>query len=503
MYFKRFVLLIVLIILAAMVFSDTPDTIPPKYVWTSPKQFSILTTNTVRLSVDAQDNDNGSGIKNVVFYARYWTAEGRYTNRKLIGKVAAYPYEFIWNCSEIPDHDYSKINFYCDVVDNEGNVCSISEDTASELGPLVVLDRNSVLNETLLHSRWTKMKIVIDGNLSEWAPQDSIVFNNNDNTVTVYSAWNNNNVFFGIRIDDSSIISHFFENTEEYDKMPLEDIIEVYLDTNHDHYEIRGKSDISFLAAAGGKMYKRIAFIDSKRYNSQTYKDINCVATVNGTLNDESDTDRGYTIELAIPWDELDVAPGTTTSMGLEVWNNDKDYIDGNYFYAGWTSKSTPLNNPSEWGNIDFTGGSHFKRNAALLMFAMLVIIICFSVTTKLKHKHRNDAKIEKEYIRKAKKYIEENYSVETLSREDIAGAMGFTASYFGHLFKKETGLNVKDYLTLTRIEKAKTLLLTTDKTISEISYEVGFGSQSYFGRKFKEIEKVSPKEYRTKYIKQ
>ncbi len=502
MYYKRFVLLILLYIPADIVFSGTPDTISPKYVWTSPKQFSILTTDTVRLSVDAQDNENGSGIKNVVFYARYWTPEGRYTKRILIGEVAAFPYEFIWNCSEIPDQDYSKINFYCDVADNEGNVCSISEDTASELGPLVVLDRNPVLNETLLHSRWTKKKIIIDGNLSEWALQDSIVFFNNDNTVTVYSAWNNNDVFFGIRIDDSSIISHFFENTEEYEKMPLEDIIEVYLDTKHDHNEIRGKGDISFLAAAGGKMYKRIAFIDGKRYNSQIYKDVNCVVTVNGTLNNESNTDRGCTIELAIPWDELDAAPGTTTSMGLEVWNNDKDYVDGTYFYAGWTSKSTALNNPSEWGNIVFTGVSNFKRNTAVLVFLMLVIIISFSVT-KLKHKRINDVKIEKEHIRKAKKYIEENYSVETLSREDIVGVIGLTASYFGHLFKKETGLNVKDYLTLIRIKKAKTLLLTTDKTISEISYEVGFGSQSYFGRKFKEIEKVSPKEYRTKHIKQ
>ncbi|MFC1574050.1 helix-turn-helix domain-containing protein [Candidatus Latescibacterota bacterium] len=51
-------------------------------------------------------------------------------------------------------------------------------------------------------------------------------------------------------------------------------------------------------------------------------------------------------------------------------------------------------------------------------------------------------------------------------------------------------------------LEKQKILLLTTDNTITEIAYEVGFGSQSYFGKKFKETENISPNEFRHRHEK-
>ncbi|MBW2096979.1 MAG: helix-turn-helix transcriptional regulator, partial [Deltaproteobacteria bacterium] len=58
---------------------------------------------------------------------------------------------------------------------------------------------------------------------------------------------------------------------------------------------------------------------------------------------------------------------------------------------------------------------------------------------------------------------------------------------------KSETGINFTEYLIHFRIEKAKELLLNTSKNISEIAYEVGFNSQSYFGYLFKKCEKISP----------
>ena len=286
--------------------------------------------------------------------------------------------------------------------------------------------------------------------------------------------------------------------------MPLEDDVEIYIDADHNRNQIRDSADKSFLIAAGGLITKRTVNFDGKSYESQIESIYSGKIHVNGTLNDDSDTDLFYVIEFAISWEILGVKPGKTSSMGLEIWNNDKDYINGNYFYAGWTTKASVLNNTSEWGNV------YFIRSNNMLYISIVILIITiggatfFLLKKKLHKKPDTDSAfhVEKEYIRKAKIYTEEHYDNDTLSREELARFIGLTPSYFGQLFKKETCINFKDYLTAIRIEKAKNLLLTTDSTISEIAYEIGFGSQSYFGKKFEEIENISPNEFRHRHEK-
>jgi two-component system response regulator YesN len=80
-----------------------------------------------------------------------------------------------------------------------------------------------------------------------------------------------------------------------------------------------------------------------------------------------------------------------------------------------------------------------------------------------------------------------------------MAGYIGLDPSYFGKLFKKETGISFTDYLMNYRIEKAQALLRNTRKNISEICFSVGFNSQSYFGYVFKKKVNLSPKKYRLK----
>ena len=60
--------------------------------------------------------------------------------------------------------------------------------------------------------------------------------------------------------------------------------------------------------------------------------------------------------------------------------------------------------------------------------------------------------------ITEAKHYIQQHYQ-EALRLEDVSTAVGFNATYFSTLFKKETGQNFMDYLTELRISKAKELL--------------------------------------------
>jgi AraC-like DNA-binding protein len=68
---------------------------------------------------------------------------------------------------------------------------------------------------------------------------------------------------------------------------------------------------------------------------------------------------------------------------------------------------------------------------------------------------------------------------------------------YFCKQFKKITGLNFTEYVSRTRIEGAKNLLLNPNLRISEIAYEVGFRSLTHFNRVFRHIVGESPTTYR------
>ena len=74
----------------------------------------------------------------------------------------------------------------------------------------------------------------------------------------------------------------------------------------------------------------------------------------------------------------------------------------------------------------------------------------------------------------------------EDISLQSIAGEFHLNSSYISQLFKNELGMRYHDYLTKLRMDKAKTLLATTGKSISEIAGEVGFRDYRVFTKVFK-----------------
>ncbi len=100
--------------------------------------------------------------------------------------------------------------------------------------------------------------------------------------------------------------------------------------------------------------------------------------------------------------------------------------------------------------------------------------------------------------LKKAIAYIVEHYQQE-LFLEDVAKELNFSSSYLSKLFKKELGINFNKIVTKKRIEEAKKLLLKTEYSINEISFEVGYQEPNYFCRIFKQEEGITPLKYRQK----
>ncbi|MEG1753960.1 MAG: helix-turn-helix domain-containing protein [Christensenella sp.] len=98
--------------------------------------------------------------------------------------------------------------------------------------------------------------------------------------------------------------------------------------------------------------------------------------------------------------------------------------------------------------------------------------------------------------VEKVRNYIEENY-MKKISLNELANLAGFSVSYLSKIFKEETQKSISAYINHVRIENAKKLLRTTDISLVELAYVVGFEEQSYFTKVFKKLEGVSPGKYR------
>ena len=94
--------------------------------------------------------------------------------------------------------------------------------------------------------------------------------------------------------------------------------------------------------------------------------------------------------------------------------------------------------------------------------------------------------------------YLQENYS-EKITLDELAFIFRTNRSTLCKEFKNLTGTTIMEYLISKRIEQAKNLIITTDKTLTEIAEIEGFESIHYFTRIFKKKMGISPTEYRTK----
>lgn len=98
--------------------------------------------------------------------------------------------------------------------------------------------------------------------------------------------------------------------------------------------------------------------------------------------------------------------------------------------------------------------------------------------------------------VEQAKSYIDSHYC-DDISLDEVSREINISPYYFSRLFKEETGGNFIDYVTAIRMERAKELLSTTNKSMKEICSEVGYSDPNYFSRSFKKKVGVTPTEYK------
>ena len=99
----------------------------------------------------------------------------------------------------------------------------------------------------------------------------------------------------------------------------------------------------------------------------------------------------------------------------------------------------------------------------------------------------------------RAKKIIDENFANPMMGLYLVSEQLKVSNSYLSTTFKDTYGINIIPYLNKQRVERAKSLILSTDMNIKEIAHAVGYSSDINFIRVFKKLENCTPTTLRKK----
>jgi transcriptional regulator GlxA family with amidase domain len=107
------------------------------------------------------------------------------------------------------------------------------------------------------------------------------------------------------------------------------------------------------------------------------------------------------------------------------------------------------------------------------------------------------------DFLSKAKALVLEEISNEQFGVSELAEAMNMSRSSLLRKIKKQTGLSASQFIRNVRLEKAQELIVSTELTVSEITFEVGFSNTSYFIKCYREHFGHPPGEARKIYIEE
>jgi two-component system response regulator YesN len=122
------------------------------------------------------------------------------------------------------------------------------------------------------------------------------------------------------------------------------------------------------------------------------------------------------------------------------------------------------------------------------------VLLFCFSLVDGADQQKQEATT---DFIERGLQYMEQNYHRPQFALEEVAQAVGRSASYFSHLLSQRKGKTFRQLLTEIRLQQAKSLLRESTSGVQEIADQIGYTDPNYFSRVFKEGVGVSPRVYR------
>ncbi len=203
------------------------------------------------------------------------------------------------------------------------------------------------------------------------------------------------------------------------------------------------------------------------------------------------------------------LAPGQTHNLNLETTSKGMLInFDESLFHTFLVNSSSINDYPFFWKNgknskykleknsIIFDVLSRIRNNRKERKLIRLYLLELFHLVYNLTKSELDDTFISETIISKFEKLIDKNYHKEHYPKF-YAEKLFITPNYLNGICKKETSKTAGELIRERVILEIKRLLINSDLTISEIAYSLGFEDNSYFTKFFKQIEGITPTQFR------
>ena len=189
-----------------------------------------------------------------------------------------------------------------------------------------------------------------DGDSIEYGDDIAFTFSDSsgrgdrDNTSTVKALWDSEYLYIFIAVADTQL--NAYEN--QFDGRVWEDdVVEIFIDSENDRGEY-GQGDYRLAINLNKAL---LDGTDAWSDYSWNFNNLRFDVALDGTLNNNVDTDTGYTVEVRIPWSEIGVTVSSDTLIGFDIAVGDRDTEADGYQYSDWM-ELTSFKNVEGWGTV-------------------------------------------------------------------------------------------------------------------------------------------------------
>lgn len=198
---------------------------------------------------------------------------------------------------------------------------------------------------------YTRHPVIIDGELSEWSGASSIQImdemRRSENTVVIYSLWDDVNLYFAFDVKDADLAAE--QTEQDHARLYLDDMVEFLIDPRNDKDSCWTIDDVIYhINILGQKKDDRgtADCLTNPGWNGVAKYSVRLM----GSINNPGDADKGYIVEISIPWSEMEITPTAARLVGVNFGNGD----NGRLF--DWVDAS-PFRSPYAFGNLILSVG--------------------------------------------------------------------------------------------------------------------------------------------------
>lgn len=389
-------------------------------------------------------------------------------------------------------------------------------------------------------------QISVNGILSEWDAINEIkfyanaVYANDPNFASIKLQWDDDKLYIAFLVKDKKLNALQVNNNNQVWK---DDGIEVFISTSPTTAPDQNltENEYQFNVNVNGSYYYRRGIKGNNllpeylvKYDTLFKVDLISSTYFEGTVNDNSDEDEFYIVEMAINWSTINYVPNVGDTLLADFLFQDND--ESQKYKIGWAGLFG-ANQPSKWGIIAL-GDSNYKtpefskkttglsvKIKTIVIIVILLVVILLGIywyrrqllnpieisDSDSKHRYKkikitNNTKSTSVYIdsiyNDLLKILEVEYK-EGISTKTIATRLNTSERNLSRIIKITSGKTFRVLLNEIRIEASIELMKTNNKlSLTEISMLSGFQTLDHYSKVFKRFYNQSPSSFRTRVIK-